>query len=228
MNYAFPEGLKAAIFDMDGTVLDSMGMWPEVDRIFLENHGLVYTPDYNAAVKTMHYPEAARYTIDRYGLRLTPEEVMKEWDDLALFEYEGRIGPKPFVAEYLEALRRNHIKTALATVSPEPYYKAGLESNHLMHLFDLTTDLSPVTRGKHYPDLFLYVAKSLGCRPEECLVFEDSLHSLQGAKKGGFRLCAVYDRYSADQYADMLAICDYCLTDYREGTRPVDSDSGLL
>ncbi len=197
------KNIKGAIFDLDGTLVDSMGVWHRIDDEFLGRRGFPADESYKQAVKTMKYETAAHYTIERYGLSETPEEVMAEWDSMALHEYRYNIKCKPGAAEFLNELKKRGIKIALATVSHRALLEAVLKGNHIFGLFDVLTDVSQVSRGKEEPDLYWFAAKQMELEPEECIVFEDVLLGIDSAKRGGFYTCGVKDHSS---YAEELEI----------------------
>ena len=197
------KNIKGAIFDLDGTLVDSMGVWHRIDDEFLGRRGLPADESYKQAVKTMKYETAAHYTIERYGLSETSEEVMAEWDSMALHEYRYNIKCKPGAAEFLNELKKRGIKIALATVSHRALLEAVLKGNHIFELFDVLTDVSQVSRGKEEPDLYWFAAKQMELEPEECIVFEDVLLGIDSAKRGGFYTCGVKDHSS---YAEELEI----------------------
>lgn len=197
------KNIKGAIFDLDGTLVDSMGVWHRIDDEFLGRRGFPADESYKQAVKTMKYETAAHYTIERYGLSETPEEVMAEWDSMALHEYRYNIKCKPGAAEFLNELKKRGIKIALATVSHRALLEAVLKGNDIFELFDVLTDVSQVSRGKEEPDLYWFAAKQMELEPEECIVFEDVLLGIDSAKRGGFYTCGVKDHSS---YAEELEI----------------------
>ena len=165
---------KAAIFDLDGTLLDSMWCWRKIDADFLASRGHIVTPDYTDAIKCMGWDEGARYTIDRYGLSETPEEVINAWFDLSEEYYRNKIPMKPYAKEYLAFLHEHNVPMAIAT-SMEP--KKNI---------DVVID----TNG-------------LGVGPSECAVFEDILAAVRGAKAGGFQTVAIFDELSEADWPDM-------------------------
>lgn len=210
----WPSEIRCAIFDLDGTILDSMDVWQEIDKEFLSKRKIEFSEDYTQAMKKLTYQEGARYTIERFSLREKPSEIMREWNEMALCAYRSRLKIKPGAKRFLQELRAKGIKTALATVSGAELYTAALKSNGIESYFDLTADISVVGRGKEYPDLYEYAAHHLGMRPDQCIVFEDTLHSLRGAKSGGFCTCAVYDRSSAQDWITLLEEADFALQSF--------------
>ena len=208
------KNIKGAIFDLDGTLVDSMGVWHRIDDEFLGRRGFPADETYKQAVKTMKYETAAHYTIKRYGLSETPEEVMAEWDSMALHEYRYNIKCKPGAAEFLQNLKQRGIKIALATVSHRALLEAVLKGNGIFELFDALTDVTQVNRGKEEPDLYLFAAAQLGLEPQECMVFEDVLLGIDSAKRGGFYTCGVKDHSSKTEEQEIRRRADRFLDNF--------------
>lgn len=201
-------GPQGAIFDLDGTLVDSMGVWHRIDEEFLGRRGILVDETYKQAVKSMKYETAAIYTIERYGLSETVEAVMAEWDSMALEEYRSKIRCKPGAADFLRYLKARGIRLALATVSHRALLEAVLRSNGIYELFDVLADVSQVERGKEEPDLYNLAAERLGLRPEKCMVFEDVLLGISSAKRGGFLACGVRDHASLAEEREIRRLAD--------------------
>ena len=208
------KNMKLFIWDFDGTLVDSMGVWHRIDDEFLGRRGFPADETYKQAVKTMKYETAAHYTIKRYGLSETPEEVMAEWDSMALHEYRYNIKCKPGAAEFLQNLKQRGIKIALATVSHRALLEAVLKGNGIFELFDALTDVTQVNRGKEEPDLYLFAAAQLGLEPQECMVFEDVLLGIDSAKRGGFYTCGVKDHSSKTEEQEIRRRADRFLDNF--------------
>lgn len=198
----------AVIFDLDGTLLDSMKVWERVDRIFLERRGLRATADYTEAVSAMSFEEAADYTIERYRLPETPQELIREWDDMVAYEYANRIRLKPGARECLDFLESNGIMLGVATALPKRLYEPALRNNQVYDRFRAVSSVAETKRGKGFPDVYLLCAKRLGSDPENCLVFEDVLPGLAGAKAAGMKAVGIYDDSSRLSEADALLKAD--------------------
>ena len=190
------ERFKAAIFDADGTIIDSMYVWEKVDIDFLTEHGIAVTREYSDAVRGMFFKTAAEYTKNKYGLDESVEEIMQTWLNMARREYESNVRSKPFVREYLEYLRQNDIKIGLATSSDPYLLEPVLTNNGLYEYFDTVCYTSEVGKNKRFPDVYIRTAEKLCVEPEECIVFEDIPEGIEGADKAGMYTVAVYDRAS--------------------------------
>ena len=206
---------KAAIFDLDGTLLDSMGVWQEVDRVFLERRGIALPDDYAAAISPMGFPAAAEYTKKRFSLDEDEDAIMAEWHALAVDAYANHVGLKHGVMEYLSSLRKRGIPFAAATASQAVFYLPALRRLGIDDWFSSVTEISEVSRGKGNPDIYLRAADKLGYPAEDCAVFEDIVPGVRGAAAGGFYTVAVYDEHCVN--AELLrAICDRYIYSFSE------------
>ena len=213
---------KAAIFDMDGTLACSMGVWRKIDIQFLDKRGIVMPEDYGAALRTMNYQEAAAYTISRFSLQETVPDVIREWHEMAVFEYGHTIGLKDGAKEFIEALRKQVVMIALATVSSRELYEPFLQNKGIHQYFDVCVDTSQVQRGKGYPDVYLFAVQELSrslehpLAPSDCIVFEDVLQAIQAARKGGFQTCGVYDPSSGEEWASIQRAADMTVRNFMQ------------
>ncbi len=209
--------MKAAIVDMDGTILDSLGMWSKIDREFLEEkRGISVPEDYVEKIAPMTYRETADYTIARFGLPDDPLELMEEWEQMALHEYQFNVGLKPYARRFLTRLRAQGIKTVLCTSSPKRYYAPALTRLGIYDLFDSFTTTSEVGAGKDMPDVFLLAAEKVRTKPEDCVAFDDIPEAILGAKKAGMVTCGVYDEQSKSKMDYMRSICDRYILNLEE------------
>ncbi|MDD2955797.1 MAG: HAD family phosphatase [Oscillospiraceae bacterium] len=209
-------GFKGAIFDLDGTLLDSMGVWRKIDVDFLAQRGLAVPDDYIRAITAMHYQLAAEYTIQRFGLRESPEAVVEEWNRMAQEAYARDVLLKPGARRYLEKLRREGVRIAAATASAEGLYLPALRHNGVEGFFDAFTTVTEVPRGKGFPDIYLLAAQKLGLEPGECAVYEDILAGIRGAKDGGFYAVGIYDRHSDYEWEEIRRLADLSVTGWEE------------
>lgn len=207
---------KGAIFDLDGTLIDSMSVWEEIDREFLKNRNISIPPDYIEKINSMSFKEVAKYTIEKFNLKESEEELIKEWNEMAIYEYSNKIKLKPNVKEYLEKLKENNIKIGLATSSPKSLYEPVLKNNHIYDYFDALNSLEDVQRDKNYPDIYLLVAENLKLNPQECAGFEDILVGINTMKKADFKVIGVYDKYADSDIEEIKKISDKFIYNFNE------------
>ncbi len=207
--------IRGAIFDLDGTLFDSMGVWTEVDRAFLSKRGIPMPEDYHDEIKCRNFPEAAAYTKTRFSLPECEQTIMHEWFDMTVNAYENDVQLKPFAYEYLFALRAKGIKTGIATSSKQALYLPVFARCGIADCFDaiVTTE---ETKPKSYPDVYLETAKRLGVPPHECAVFEDILVGIQSAKAAGFYTVAVEDESSLAEREQLRAAADRYIVSFKE------------
>lgn len=205
---------KGAIFDLDGTILDSMGIWRKIDEDFLGRRGFEVPEDYVEKIKALDYQSAAEYTIARFSLKDQPEDLIAEWKQMAEEAYAHHIFLKPHVKEYIMQLKHAGIKIALATVSDDALSIPALKNNGVFEYFDAFVTTQEVGKGKEFPDVYLKAAEKLGLKPQSCIVFEDVLKCILGAKKGGFCTIGVYDAASEIQQEAIQKEADYYILDF--------------
>lgn len=190
------KGIKGVIFDLDGTLVDSMGVWTNVDIQYLQKRGFEVPADLTKQIQGLTFEDCARYFKKRFGLAESIDEIMDEWNRMAYDEYAYNVKLKPGVEEYLSYLKKNNIKIGLATSNiPELLY-ATLKNNDILHYFDSISTVSEVSRNKNFPDIFLLAAKKMELQPVECVVFEDILPAILSAKSVGMKTVGVYDKHS--------------------------------
>lgn len=205
-----------AIFDLDGTLLDSMWVWAEVDEQFLSRRGIAVPADYMAAVLPLGFRETAEYTIRRFGLPERPEDLMAEWDRMVEEAYRERILLKPGAEAYLRSLREGGVRLGVATSMNPRFCLPVLRRNGIADWFDGFAYSHEVPRGKGHPDIYLLAAERIGVRPERCIVFEDIPAGARGAKAGGFTVCGVYDPANDSQQAELRDLSDVYVNAFTE------------
>lgn len=201
---------KGYIFDLDGTVLDSMGVWHDVDEEFLGKRGLPFSEEYAKAISHMKLELAAEYTVKLYGLNELPSDIIKEWMNMAEYEFQNKVGLKRYAREFLELLTELKIPKAVATTGRRSLYRPALERNGILGCFDAFSDSEAVSKGKESPEIFLKAAKELGVRPEECIVFEDTGEAVRTAKKAGFTVAAVTEK----EDGEIRELADFVIWDF--------------
>lgn len=211
--------IKAAIFDLDGTLLDSMDVWERVDVEFLKKRGLRVPEGYGDAMRARGLEEAAVYTVELFGLPDSVQQVAEEWIDMVREEYALHVGLMPYARELLELYRSRGIRLAVATCSARQLVEPCLKRLGIWDFFDVICTAESVSRGKEFPDIFLLAAKLLGVEPEECAVFDDVLPAIKSAKKAGMLAVGVFEEHSRHLRGEIERIADgfvMCLRDAAE------------
>ena len=210
-------GKKAVIFDMDGSLVDSMWIWPEVDRIYMKKYDLVQPDDFHKAIEGKSYTETAQYFVDTFpNLHRTVEQVKAEWQEMTVDLYATRVFPKPGAVEFLDAMKRRGVLMGIATSNDRTIAEAALCARDLMKYFDSIRTSCEVAAGKPAPDVYLKVAEDLRVKPEECLVFEDVPNGILAGKNAGMEVCAVDDEFSRPDEAEKKRLADYFIHDFFE------------
>jgi HAD superfamily hydrolase (TIGR01509 family) len=212
--------MKAYIFDLDGTLLDSMSFWGNIDDAFLTGRGISTPPDYKNAIMSMNLQEAALYTIGRFNLRERACDIVREWRDMAVYAYENTVRLKPHAYEYLSSLYAKDIKMAVATSLPAELYEPAMRSNGIGHFFVAVCSAAEDRSGKSQPDVFLRAAGILGAKPSECVVFEDILAAVVSAKNAGMTVYAIYDKASDDDWTQIANAADGAFQSFKDVPLP--------
>lgn len=189
--------IKGVIFDLDGTLIDSMSVWCRVDRAFLAENGVTDPPaDISDRIRRMTVEQAAEHFISSFGLDLTTAQVIARIEELVRIEYEEIIPLKPYANEVLEMLAERGIPCCIATATYRSLAEAVLKRCGIYDRFTAILTDAEYPEGKTCPDIFLGAAAALGTSPAETLVVEDSLHCIETAVSAGFVTVGVYDELS--------------------------------
>lgn len=208
--------VKAAIFDLDGTLIDSMWVWEQIDIDYLSERNIDVPKNLNDEIGHLSFNQVAVYFKERFKLKDSLDEIKKCWSDMAYYHYSTDIKLKGGVIEFLDFLKKSNIKIGLATSNSRDLLEIVLKNNGIYDYFDAITITDEVSVGKHEPDVYLLASKKLGISPEECVVFEDIVQAVKGAKKAGMKVIGVEDSRSLDDKDEMLSLTDKFITDFRE------------
>ena len=205
----------AAIFDLDGTLIESNSVWEKLDIIMLERRGLKPDSEFINSLTAMSYEEAAE-EFRKLGINISTDEFMDEIDILAEYEYAHNIKLKDGVKNFLELLKENNIRIGLATASTEKLYGPVLKNNGIYDYFDVFVTTNDVGKGKDFPDIYIETAFKLGVSKEYCVVFEDILKAVITAASANMITVAVYDFYSKHDKEKMSLIADKYIQNFNE------------
>ena len=204
--------IRGAIFDVDGTLLDSMFIWDTIGETYLRSIGYEPREKLNEVFKNMSLFQAARYYRTEYGVTLSIDEIMNGVNAMLERYYRFEVSLKPGVAELLAQLQASGVKLCIATATDRYLVEAALERCGVLSCFGEIFTCNEVGHGKDEPDIFEAALRFLGTRREETLVFDDALYAVRTAKEAGFLVAAVYDSHERSQ-AEVRARSDLYLED---------------
>ncbi|MGM9552610.1 MAG: HAD family hydrolase [Clostridia bacterium] len=205
---------KGAIFDMDGTILDSISVWDKIDVDFLQARGIGVPDDYAHIISSMTGEECAKYSIKRFNLKDTVEDLMREWDERALFEYANNIKLRSGAKEYMEKLKGQGVKIALATSSSKTLYEAAMKNTGVYDLFDVFISTDETGISKRDPHVYNLAAERLGVNIKECVIFEDVPEAVKTAKSTGAKVVCVWDKRWDAFKKEMESVADFYIKDF--------------
>lgn len=207
---------EAVIFDLDGTIVDSMGVWCQIDLDFLGKHSLDVPEGFEQELEGMSYTETAEHFKERFDLPETVEEIKSIWKDMAMDQYLHTVPLKPGARSFIQYLKSQGIPMAVASSNTESLIEAVLKRHGLREYFDCIVTSCQVNKGKPAPDVYLKAASSLNADPSRCLVFEDVVPGIMAGVNAGMTVCAVEDSYSRDQEKEKKECASYFITDFRQ------------
>lgn len=204
------------IFDMDGTLIDSNGIWKDVDTAFLAKRGLPYTRAYYEGVAHTIFPLAAKFTKEFCHLPESEEAIMAEWMDMAGDLYGTSVPVKPGVRAYLEKLRDAGERMMVVTSAVPVHCRTALTHLGLMPYFERIVFAQELHREKKDPALWRLAAETAGVSTEDCTLYDDSVEACRGAKVAGMRAVGVYDPFFAATETEMRAVCSRYIRSFEE------------
>lgn len=208
------EDIEAVIFDLDGTLVDSMWMWHQIDIEYLGRYGIPLPERLQASIEGMSFHETAVYFKERFELPDSLDQIKDTWNAMAWDKYEREVPLKPGVKDFLDHCRSRGIKLGIATSNSRALAQNIADVHGLHDYFTCIKTGCDVQKGKPAPDIYLAVAEELNVKPAQCLVFEDIIPGIMAGRNAGMRVCAVEDAYSADVRAEKQELADYYIEDY--------------
>lgn len=207
---------KAIIFDLDGTLIDSMWMWKAIDIEYLGRFGYDCPPDLQKVIEGMSFTETAVYFKERFQIQDSIEEIKADWVRMSIDKYRNEVLLKDGAREFLEDAGRRKIAMGIATSNGREMVDAVLGSLGIGGYFSNITTGCDVAMGKPAPDVYLEVARRLGVEPGDCLVFEDVPAGILAGKAAGMTVIAVEDDFSREMRPEKEALADGWIENYWE------------
>jgi len=208
--------IKAVIFDVDGTLIDSMWIWKQVDIEFLGKRGIPLPERLQMEIEGMSYSETAVYFKERFNLPESLEEIKEEWRLMAEDYYKWHIQLKSGAKEFLKLLYDKGLTLGIATSNSRELVDCMLANHGIRKYFSNIRTSCEVEKGKPYPDVYLKVAEDMGIDPCRCLVFEDTLSGVMAAKSAGMRVFAMADEISLESKDKLIELAEGYIHSFNE------------
>ena len=195
-------------FDLDGTLLDSNGIWLQIDVEFLGLYGITPVPkDYTEFVSHNSFSASAHYTKQRFGLPMSVDEIVVQWQAMAAEHYAHHLPMKPGARELLLALAARGESLAVLTSCVPHLCSSALERLDILRLFHSIHYSHLMGIEKSEPELYLQLAALEGRAPHDCVLFDDSPDYCAAAKKAGWQVWGVWDSLFDFRKQEMKALC---------------------
>lgn len=208
--------IKGAVFDADGTLFDSMGLWDQAGEIYLRRKGITPGEDIKEQLETMSMEESAEYFRSSYGIKLERDEIIDEFNTMIYECYKNEIRIKPGVLQVLEDLKSRNVRMCIATSTDRSLIEAALKNNKIGEYFTSLLTCTEAGAGKRNPRIYELTMGILGTKKEETLVLEDAYFAAETAKNAGFLLAVIRDFYSEKDRKKLLKLADIYLENWEE------------
>lgn len=208
--------IKAVIFDVDGTLIDSMWIWKQVDIEFLGKRGIPLPEKLQIEIEGMSYSETAIYFKSMFNLPESPEEIKEEWRLMAEDYYKRHIELKSGAKDFLRLLYEKGLKLGIATSNSRELVDYMLENHGIGKYFSNIRTSCEVDKGKPHPDVYLKVSEDMGIEPCCCLVFEDTFSGVMAAKSAGMKVFAMADDMSLESKDKLIEMAEGYIHSFNE------------
>ncbi len=208
--------IEAVLFDLDGTLVESMSMWGDIDVDYLKKFHLPVPEGLQQAIEGLSMYQTAVYFKENFAIKDSLEKIMDDWNRMAYEKYTTDIPLKSGVRAFLDKLKEKKIPCGIATSNSRILTEAILKSHQVEDYFSAMVTGDEIINGKPDPEVYLEAAKKLGANPERCLVFEDIPFGIIAGKRAGMTVCAVEDEYSMKDREEKIRLADFYIKSYEE------------
>lgn len=206
--------MKVAVFDLDGTLLDSTRFWNSLARTYLERQGLKPSEDLQKTMESLTVKEGLAHMQTGYGLDKSLEQIRSEIDEILFSYYKNDAELKPFARDLIKILKSRNIRLAIASVTDEELIAMALKRLGIYEDFKFIETCGRLGLNKDDEEFFHQLSERLASEPKDIFLFEDSLYSMKTAKKAGFKIVAVEDHYARKDLREILETCDIYIKDF--------------
>ncbi len=208
--------IKGAIFDLDGTLIDSMPLWDSVGDVYLTRKNITPPNNFREIVKEMSTLQTAQYLKSEYTFEETIDEIINEINILVEDNYKYEVPLKQHVMTVLQDLKQNGVKMCIATANSFELFEPTLKRLEIFEYFDFIITCTDVGLGKDDPTIFNTALEKLGTSIEETFVFEDAIHAIITAKNAGFNVIGVYDESAQSDTREIKTIANHYIHTFDE------------
>lgn len=208
--------MKGVVFDLDGTIIDSLYVWDILAEEYLRNNNIEYDLAIKEEIKDMNLQESSSYIVDKYRLDKSGEEVLMEIKQTLRRYYEEVFEPKEFVLDYIKNLANKGVVMTLASSLEYDLAIMVLDRLEIKKYFKFIITEDLINLSKRSSDFYKYIEDKMKIKAEDIYVFEDSLYSIRSAKKAGFKIVGVLDKYNEEEAKSIKEIADRTINSFRE------------
>ena len=208
--------VQGVIFDCDGTLMDTMGLWLQVENDLAARVGHVFTQEEQDMLRTLTISETGEYLHGMLGILGSAQEVVQRINELARGYYATKAEMKPGALEFVRALHAKGIPCAIASSSPHTLLDPGVEHTGLGKLLTAVVSTDDVGRSKREPAVYDRARALLGSSLEATWVFEDAAYTFATTAPAGYHTVGVYDCDESATFAQLESLADVAIHDYRE------------
>jgi thiamine-phosphate pyrophosphorylase len=205
---------KAIIFDMDGTLLDSLPAWDNLAEEFLLKRHIQPPANIHQMIEKLSLEDSAQYFSSNFPVVMTGEDILDVWHEQMLLQYANHINLKPGVEEFLSIMHNLGIKMCVATLTDKDLAEIALERLGLRKYLQFVITVGEAGKEKTNPKIYIDAAQKMGFAPQDCMVFEDAIYAVSTAKNAGFSVCGIIDRHSIGQLDKLHQICDLTIDSF--------------
>lgn len=216
MNNSILENKEAVIFDLDGSLVDSMWIWKEIDIEYLSRFQIKMPEDLQSQISGMSFSETAVYFKERFHIPDSLEQMKADWNQMAYDKYRYEVPLKSGIPDFLNECKKHNIKLGIATSNSRELVNTITKVHHLEDYFECIMTACEVEKGKPAPDIYLAVAQKLQVQPKSCLVFEDIIPGIMAGKNAGMIVCGVEDAYSVHDKQAKQELADYYIENFSD------------
>lgn len=216
MEHEMLKDTDAVIFDLDGSLVDSMWLWRAIDIEYLGKFGIALPEDLQSRIEGMSFSETAVFFKENFPITDSLEQIKETWNRMAWDKYAHEVPLKPGIPHFLAHCKKHGIRLGIATSNSRELVTNVINVHNLQDYFSCIMTGCDVSKGKPAPDIYLAVAKELDVTSERCLVFEDIIPGILAGKAAGMKVCAVEDAYSAHDRERKKELADYFIESYHE------------